>query len=87
MSKQYSPDTLTVTLFAPARCRHFYRHTVKAVLAYDAGTCHTIPSAGIRFSEVEGLKRHEEWSARIRYVPGNAVKSKLNVKKITTPVP
>ena len=52
---------------------------------------------GIRFSrhripvthgerEVEGLKRPAEWLTRIRCLPGNAVKSGLKAKKVTTPI-
>ena len=52
---------------------------------------------GIRFSrhripvthgerEVEGLKRSAEWLTRIRCLPGNAVKSGLKAKKVTTPI-
>ena len=55
-------------------------------------------ATGIRFSfhripvthgerEVEGLKRHAEWLTRIRCLPGNAVKSGLKAKKVTTPIP
>lgn len=48
-SRSEQHDALAVMLFAAARCRHFYYHTVKTVLAYDAwllpydtGYCHTI---------------------------------------------